>query len=151
MKLGILLHLLVLLILAGCERAPSRHTDNSLDKLVAYTDATQYNLSDQDVQVILTVENRTDSTAYFSQCCGRYITVLDLYSSGQWEQVGGGWGWPCPDYCYQGEISLEPDSIYCDIGQIRHEGQYCYLLFYRWEPQIIDWTDTLYSNAFTVQ
>ena len=150
MSIRRLIPLLTLFALIGCDRTPARPIDNASNNLIAYTDATSYYYKEGYVQVNLTVENQTDSVAYFEHCGERYITVFHLYSNGKWEERGG-WGWPCLAFYSMGKIPLEPSSIYSDVLHISETGKYRFLLLYQWEPHLHHWSDTLYSNEFTVQ
>lgn len=145
-----LVTLLSLFTLIGCELTPIRSPDNTSNHLIASTDTTIYNLKEGYVQVRLTVENQSDSVAYFAHCGERCIFMLYIYSSSKWEERGG-WGLPCLSIYTMGSIPLEPCSIYSDVIDIRQAGNYRFMLYYAWEPHCDNWPGTLYSNEFTVQ
>jgi len=138
------------LLLPGCNKAPATQQEETYNGLVARTDELVYILSDGNVQVQFTVENTSDSTAWFFHCGERFIAILNRLENNNWKDYNG-WGWPCLDVYSQSVNPLAPDSIYTDFATLTQSGNYRLSFLSNWNHNIDTWSDTLYSNEFTVQ
>jgi|GEM_PF-4427731 len=137
-------------LLFGCNKTTTNHQDEIVNGLVATTDKLVYISSNGYAQVRFTIENTSDSTAWFFACGGRYITIINRLENDNWEDYGG-WGWPCLAVYLSGIKPLAPDSTYFSFNQFDQTGDYRFSFLYNWENNIDTWSDTLYSNEFTIQ
>jgi hypothetical protein len=143
-----LVPLLALLALIECDKTPTGEASGQPNDLVAYTDAVSYVLEGGYVQVSLHVENWTDSTSYFPFCGPRYVTFIQRSVNAVWEN----WrSWMICAAIYQAGVdSLEPCSLHTDVFTFDQPGTYRFLLPHQWDPQLTQWTDSLFSNEFAV-
>ncbi|NQT97013.1 MAG: hypothetical protein HQ562_04665 [Candidatus Marinimicrobia bacterium] len=138
------------LLLSSCDKASTTQQEETSNGLVARTDELVYNLNDGYVQVQFTIETTSDSTAWFFHCGERFITILNRLENDKWKDYNG-WGWPCLDIYSQGIKPLTPDSIFTDFIQLTQAGNYRLSFLLNWDNNIYTWSDTLYSNEFSVQ
>lgn len=138
------------LLLFGCNKSPTIQQEEIPDGLMARTDSLVYSLDNGYTYIQLTIENGSDSTAWFFHCGERFITIINRFKNNNWEEING-WGWPCLDIYSQGIIPLSSDSNYFDSHQFNQTGHYRFSFLYNWEYNIYTWSDTLYSNEFNVR
>ena len=150
MKATTLSFVVSFLLLFGCNKTPTNHQDEIVDGLVATTDKLVYALSDGYAQVQFTIENTSDSTAWFLHCGERFVIVIDRFENNNWEDYGG-WGLLCLAVYSQGIIPLAFDSTYAATHQFNQGGDYRLSFLYFWDNNIYTRLDTLYTNEFTVQ
>jgi len=120
--------------------------------LLAKTDSLDYTILFEGIYIRFEIQNRTDSTAYFTHCAEKISFVLQKKVNDVWIDSGG-WGIFCEAIFSMGEKQLPANSVYTGYARITDQGHYRMLLPFSWQTIQGEGSelDTLYSNEFTVR
>lgn len=131
-------------VLFGCKKGPTQPEFS--EQLKATTDKTYYILKEQ---IILTIENRTDSILLLGHC-NYYLTFYyEKKSSNEWNEISGR-GIPCLTIWPMGEIRVEPKSIFKDTLLYSLPGTYRLKIPFGFNGDQ-SFLKNLFSNEFIIQ
>jgi hypothetical protein len=138
--------LTMLIYHAGCKHSTQSESTVISPTVTMKTDSLQYIRSMGSANVIMRIENKTDSTIVIPTCIG-ISKRIDLKQGNIWSIGSAEWNLPC-QAIFIPDGSIEKDAFYGESLHFDTVGTFRIVTIYGSSRGT--YTDTLFSNEFTV-